>query len=604
MTTSEWSVENQRGKFFLVSTAIEDTWPREDSIIFLGGWCLRYYRKNEWRNLNYSVADYHWDDRTRIPKDLAYISDLYEAVLPQLAVKLNSIHGVEYSTRYWRIVVGWWLFLFCQIYFDRWHMIRNVAREHPGIRMMRIPSLDSPPALPDMAAFLSAISGDRWNERLYADIAEEWTDIEVTPLPVVPTEGDLGLEDTDGDSPQRLSTRKRILATRESLLDWVGRRGIFTGQSVSLHSDYLRSSERWKLQFLLHQMPFRSRFRLLPRTPVDGNWRGWELSPDSEGLFEEAIAAAVSQHLPTCFLEGYRKASMESETSNFPRNPKVVMTANSFSTDDRWKLWAAKTCELGAKLVIAQHGGHYGVGAWSATQMNEIANSDRFLSWGWEDPTEPRVCPAPATKLIGMRKRGPRRTGRCLQVTASLPRQSYALYGVPVGPQFASYLDDQLLFAAGLSEAVRSELLVRLVSVDYGWDVQQRWADAEPTIQTDSGGTSMSELLIDTRLYVATYNATTFLESFTQGIPTVMFWNPQYWELSADAQPRFDQLRRAGVLFDDPVSCARHVSAIWDDVPTWWASPEVQVAVTEFCRNYAYVGPRPLRELKKALTQW
>jgi putative transferase (TIGR04331 family) len=588
----------------LASTAIEETWSGDEETLFLGDWCLRYSRRHQWEGLDFSVAEYHWDDRLRIPLDLAYVGGLYEAMLPKLARRLNDIHSVNYSTRYWRIVVGWWLFLFCQIFFDRWQMVQSAASGHPGLRMVRVPSLGSIPALPDMATFLSAISGDRWNERLYADIAEEWTEIEVTSLPLLLPESDLVFTEIDDDPPQRLPIRMRLLVRKEKLLGWVGHRSIFTGQRVSLQSDYLRRSERWKFQFLLHQMPSRSRIRRLPDVPARPDQRLWELPSDSQDLFECALAAAVPKHLPTCYLEGYSQASRNAETSDFPRRPRVVMTANAYSSDDRWKLWAARRCEAGAKLVVAQHGGHYGTGAWSATQMHEIAISDRYLSWGWADPAETRVCPAPATKLIGMERRVPLRAGRCLQVTASLPRQSYALYSVPVGPQVQDYIDDQLSFAGALSEEVRADLLVRLYPQDYGWDLAERWADAEPSIETDSGRRSISELLVDTRLYVATYNATTFLESFTQGIPTVMFWDPRYWELSADAQPRFDQLRRAGVLFDDPVSCARHVSAIWDDVPTWWSSPEVQVAVTEFCRNYAYVGPRPLRELKKALTQW
>jgi putative transferase (TIGR04331 family) len=178
------------------------------------------------------------------------------------------------------------------------------------------------------------------------------------------------------------------------------------------------------------------------------------------------------------------------------------------------------------------------------------------------------------------------------------------MYSVPIGPQVQGYLDDQLLFAAGLTDAVRADLLVRLSPQDYYWDIEARWQDADPSITLDSGQRDIGELLNDTRLYVATYNATTFLESFTQGIPTVIFWNPAHWELSVEAQPYFDTLRRALIFFDDPVACAQHVNSIWNDVPGWWASDAVQSAVEQFTARFAYVGPRPLRELRSALIKW
>jgi len=236
--------------------------------------------------------------------------------------------------------------------------------------------------------------------------------------------------------------------------------------------------------------------------------------------------------------------------------------------------------------------------------MSAIAMSDRYLSWGWSDADQPSVCPGPATRLIGMKKRPSKSDGICLQVTTSVHRYHGLMLSMPLGPEMKHYLDDQLEFAASLSTPVRTELIVRLPPQDFGWDLMARWDDADPEITTDNGRLNFDDLLKRTRLYVATYNATTFLESFTQGIPTVMFWNPKQWELADAAKPYFELLRQASILFDDPVSCAQHINAIWEDVPGWWSTPQVSEAVRIFCTQYAYVGRRPLRELRTALSDW
>jgi putative transferase (TIGR04331 family) len=178
------------------------------------------------------------------------------------------------------------------------------------------------------------------------------------------------------------------------------------------------------------------------------------------------------------------------------------------------------------------------------------------------------------------------------------------MFSAPIGPQVHDYIEDQFRFAAALNVSVREDLLVRLYHRDYGWDLQQRWQDREPTIATDPGRQRLDRILREARLYVATYNATTFLESFTQGIPTVIFWDPEFWELSIEAKPYFDVLRQTGILFDDPVTCATMVNSIWDDVPAWWKSSEVQSAVRVFSERFAYVGEKPLSRLKNALTDW
>ena len=588
---------------FLVTSALEATWPADEPIVFLGEWCLRYSRRDVWSALDYSVAPYHWDDRAQIPTDLEYISNVYEALLPELAQALNDIHGVSYSVRYWRIVVGWWLFYFAQIFFDRWQVMQAADRAYPNARMLRMPAVPAVPASSDMTEFLEATTGAAWNERLSADIAERWTGIQVD---IVDDTSAFEIGSGNGFSidPPTPSVRSRIYTRVTRVMDWFGRRRMFHGEGVALHSDYLRRPEKVKLALMLRQIPSMGLPARLPWSPVDSEQRKWVLATPDAAAFASALAELVPEYLPACYLEGYGESSKLAEASSSMRIPSVIMTANAFSSDDRWRMWASSKCELGAKLVIAQHGGHYGVGAWSASQMHEIAISDRYLSWGWNDVSQPKVYPAPATKLIGLKRRKPSRAGRCLQVTASLPSRSYWMYSVPVGPQVEGYIADQMAFAASLSNEVREFLHVRLFPTDWGWNFADRWRDADPSIETDSGRRPIRELLAETRLYVATYNATTFLESFTQGIPTVMFWNPEFWELSDAAIPYFEALRQASVLFDDPVTCAAHVNSIWDDVPTWWESEGVQSAVRTFKDQFAYTGQRPLRELKAALTQW
>lgn len=570
----------------LVSTASEETWPTDERVVFLGRWCLRYSRRDKWSKLDYVVARYHWDDRARIPHDLAYISGVYEKLLPQLAHLLNEIHGVHYSVRYWRIVVGWWLFYFAQIAFDRWQVVLDAYSDFPEAKLLRIESSDEIPASPDMATFIEAMVDDAWNERLFADLVERWTSIPVAYV--------------------RSAAVPIGTVEKSTMVDSVApsRSRSFRETGVALHSGYLRRSKRVKLELLLRQVPSIESNLPIPKAKADSLQREWVLDVSDCDQFTKVFAELIPKYLPTCYLEGYPEALAKAGVDGRKRTPRVVMSANAFSSDDRWKMWAGLQCERGAKLVIAQHGGHYGTAAWSASQMHEIAISDRYLSWGWRDPGNPKVRPAPGTKLIGMRRRRPANQGSCLQVVTSFPRQSYWMFSSPVGPQCQGYFDDQFTFAASLSSEVRDELIVRLYSSSHGWDQEQRWQNEEPDIATDDGRGEISDLLDHTRLYVATYNATTFLESFTQGIPTVMFWNPAFWELSESAKPFFDLLRDAKVFFDDPVTCAAHVNSIWEDVPGWWDSADVQEAVNKFRAQYAFVGPRPLRDLKAALTEW
>jgi len=111
----------------------------------------------------------------------------------------------------------------------------------------------------------------------------------------------------------------------------------------------------------------------------------------------------------------------------------------------------------------------------------------------------------------------------------------------------------------------------------------------------------LNSYLRNTKLYISTYNATTFLEAFKSNIPTVIFWDPNFWEVNEEAQCYFKFLAEAKIFFDNPGKAADHVNNIWSDVPFWWNSKEVRFAISKFIDQYAYTGSNPLKEFSAAI---
>ena len=86
-------------KRFLVTTALEETWPNDPEIpvLFLGEWCRIYSRRERWSIMNAEVLSYHWDDRQKLYNDYQYLNDHYEIALQALQKQLNEIHRVDHS---------------------------------------------------------------------------------------------------------------------------------------------------------------------------------------------------------------------------------------------------------------------------------------------------------------------------------------------------------------------------------------------------------------------------------------------------------------------------------------------------------------------------
>jgi putative transferase (TIGR04331 family) len=311
----------------------------------------------------------------------------------------------------------------------------------------------------------------------------------------------------------------------------------------------------------------------------------------------------LSMQIPTIYLEGYKKLQSQVAGLAWPDKPRLIFTSNAYNSDDVFKAWAAEKVEFGAPLVIGQHGGHYGVGRWSFTEDHEYKISDCYLSWGWSDESHPKV--KPVGQLKGKRPLGVRHAKQpsALLVTYAMPRYSYWMYSTPVASQWFYYLEDQIRFVESLPKRIQDSLMVRLYPSDYGWGQFNRWRNRFPTLQLDTGGLDINRLIRRSRIYISTYNATTFLESFTMNVPTVIFWNPNYWELRDSAIPFFEELKKVGIFHERPESAASHVAAIWDDVDAWWTSLEVKAVREKFCRHYSNLPDDLLNRLNCALQE-
>jgi putative transferase (TIGR04331 family) len=582
-------------KRVLVTTALEETWPDDGPVLFLGEWCRLYSRKNRWSGMDAEVLPYHWDDRAKLYSDYQYLQGFYEKLLADLAGQLNRIHGVDHGTRYWRILIGPWLGSFIQMLFDRWCSIQQAVSQYELLEAIILTRPENTLIPNDMDGFIRLFLEDEWNECIYAAILQEFT-----PVPCIRRIR----QDVLGMSKEKPATSwkrrvKRILASGYARAASTMTRD----QDAFFLATYLPSGDEMKLHRRLRQVP--QLWRTIPpvQVAVDDSQRKWVLPEAGGSGFETCVRALIPRQIPAAYLEGYNQLVEQTAALPWPKQPKLIWTTSSEIADDVFKAWAAQKVERGSPLVIGQHGGHYGMGRWSFTEEHQLAISDCYLSWGWIDRDQPKVVPVGQLKCkLPLGVRHAEQSGALL-VTAVHPRYSYWLYSTPVASQWLDYFSDQFAFVEHLPKAIQDALTVRLYSQDWKWSQVSRWHDRFPSLQLDKGRSDINDLIRQSRLYISTYNATTYLESFTMNVPTVIYWNQSHWELRASAVPYFEELKRVGIFHETPESAARHVAAIWDNVDAWWKSPAVGEVIECFKERYCRLPDDLLGRVEHALRE-
>jgi putative transferase (TIGR04331 family) len=579
---------------FLIKTSDQRFWKTDDKIIFLGGWCKTYANRNAWENLDYKVVPYHWDDRAQLFQDYQYLNKVYEKYLQIISKKINILHGTDHSYRYWRIVLGPWLHYFIAVVFDRYQTLKTACQSYQ-ITDTILPDLDGDSWIPEgMVQFCSYSESDAYNEYIYSEIIRN---LALCPHSIIPST-------IFGSNDKAILDNKKMLFSihniKEKIKIWLHKTNRYRNPLYVLVNPYFSLFDQIKFQLKLGQIPTLY-FRLpLKYIKIKNKKLRFKLDfVDGNSQFEKLLDYLIPKQIPKAYIEYYDTIQKEN-LKYFSTKAKVINTSTSYNSDDYFKIWAADMTDKGSKLVISQHGGHFFTGLWSWFEEHQFAISDCFVTWGKSLKNEKKLYFLPAGKLMSAKHRlKPRNNGKILLVLCSAPRFSSWMYSIPVASQLNNYFNDQVAFCHYLTGDILKLLRVRFYMHDYGWGEKEKILKFGSGIKKAKSGQSMIKQLNNSRLFIGTYNATTYLETFAGNFPTILFWNPKYWEIRPEAQKYFDALRAVGILHDTPESASNKVNEIYMDPSSWWESEEVQGAKNMFCKYFAMTDSNYLNKWKK-----
>jgi len=586
-------------KLHLITTADEQTWPEDKNqpVLFLGEWCKLYSRKGNWEKLDSEThLCHHWNDRDKLYADYQAMQLIHEKILPILADKLNEIHQVNYSLRYWRILVGPWLGVFISVLFDRYSVLKSVFSDDKKYSCTFIKRDDFSFVPHDMRDFENFKSRDDWNELIYSQlITEYWAD-KVEATWVIENKNHGFKKETSAKIKRKMRNRKIVAFIKQLYI---------SNNSYFFIGSYLPSKVQPALQRRLGQVV--NAWRPLPSPTIEHSadtreqWKVLDIGAVTD--FERALQVMIPLHIPTLYLEGYKALSTAVKKLPWPKNPKAIFTSNSFWLDDMFKAWAASKTEIGTPLVIGQHGGTYGDGLFFWLKTHETKIADKWLSWGWSDEAQKNIIPIANLRIIGSQvDYNPK--GGVVMIETGMYRYHSLMISAPVASQWLDYFNDQQTFLSELPDALQQRVLLRLDRRTGEWMGGERhWHEVMPKVVIDAGVNNMKETIQNSRLCIVTYDATAHLETLAWNVPTIMFWNPEHWEINEQAKPYFDMLESVGIFHTTPQGAAQQMIKVWDNVESWWQSDKVQQARSTFVAQYSATPENALDLLKEVLVE-
>jgi putative transferase (TIGR04331 family) len=582
----------------LVTTALREFWPQSGSVLLLSPGCLPFPADlpsgSPWEVKG--IVQDPWDSQNNAIRASKEIEVICDRLLPALAYRMNLIHGTSYSERYWRILLGIWLQSYVAVLYDRYNRLLN-ARAELGV--FKTIGLDEScfivPA--NTLEYVYEVTDDRYNLQIYTRLCNS------LHIPLIEVR-----------KPYAAPNPQKILQLQHCRFKNIYRNILIT--SYFMAQKVIASQAKVILRSSYHSRTFNLMLTLATGCKVwDFVDRPCTISVGSEvnsqmrnalrffqdeaSEFEKVIAEYLHLDVPKVYVENYESLSKYSTELYGGMRPKVIVSMNSWWFDEAFKHWAACCAEKGALLVGGQHGGNYGIDKnyWGENHEKKIV--DKYFTWGWSEIRNPKVVPTAASKLINIKKRPNKISGRGILFTGT----AQARFNVGIMKDFADYLNWQYRFFKSVSPNLIEEIRVRLHYADYGWGIKRRLEKAFPKLEYETWNRPFRQSLNGCRLLVCDHLSTTFAEALASNVPTVVFWNEDATPIRETANPFINELKNCRILHDTPESAAAWIDKVYSNLEDWWLLGQTQRTVLKFCSKYARTSETPLRDWVLLLNQ-
>lgn len=555
----------------LATTANEEFWDKNCKIIFLHEGCKLYTRKHIWQNLDSEVFSFQLDTAEKIHAAIQERERIYEKVLPEITEILNRFHGIQKKPRYYKILLGAWLRSFIGQLYEKFWTLSELRHLYPDCDTLLLPQDQFYIPL-DYYDYTYHIHGDEYSLQLYSQILEFFGGNRKYHRLNTPISQPAFYEKNSGAR----SKLYHLMALVQHGLNRI------------LHSKKLVITSPYYSRIEMLGFAFHSRFKYILD---DFSWHikipavlnrsartSLKLSyANSE--FERLISKILFSHLPFIYLEGF-KTMRALVKQKFSSKIDATFTANALGTNSSYSFFQAENESV--TILAHQHGGGFGFFEDYCPEVSERENSQRFYSWGWKEKNT-RILPHPK---LNSRVNTNSHKNNILLVLEEVSRYWYRLTYYPIGSAFFnSYLKALTTFIENLDTKFNVNL--RPYPGDFGWSVNQRLQDHFTNRHWHIVEGDFNQAISEAKLCVIGNFSTSFLDTLSKNIPTVVFYDPKIYRFRKEAQKHVERLIEVGIFHDKAENAAQFINEIFHHPDDWWNKDYVQKVRSEFVEHYA-----------------
>jgi putative transferase (TIGR04331 family) len=312
----------------------------------------------------------------------------------------------------------------------------------------------------------------------------------------------------------------------------------------------------------------------------------------------------IPKILPKSLVEGYSKNCFNNKKKILARF-KMLFAYPSLC--DVRNIFIAQQVESGSKIAYFQHGGGYGQAKVFPHEVNEIETSDYFFTWGWSNNVYKKKTDI--KKIVKFfhvnrfnKKVNFKKNDKILLVLDNFPYNFIYFRSNPISLQSRFYLDRIKKFILNLDLNLRKKLIVRCYPHNYGvYDFYNILKNSFKDIEIDDGSSNILRLYKKVKCCVFAQNSTSYLESVNLNIPTITFWDDNFYETRSSFKWFMTKHLKNKFYHKTPVEAANFLNTNYDILEKWWSKLNQKKYFQSFVSNYLN---QDVERSKKKLTNF
>ena len=549
----------------LIITRIDNLKNNKSSKIYLGNFS---YTFNEILDQNIKISHSN-NDLISKEKNFLYIKKLKRRILPVLKNHLNYIHQTKYNVDFWNIYLGTWLENFLHVVYDRWIYTDKIKKEK-NFNTQNL-KFDKNILIPNETIDSKLLwENELWNHNLFLSIIQYRFKKKIKKL------------------FSRKIKKKTIIKIKKSREE-----RIFKKKNLTLFilTKLFKPKKKNKLIFLdnfnykfqlstffkIFEIPkFISSIPILDRK-FDLNIRNKKLNFNCYSEFEKFLSKNISKHLPLSSIENFKKHI--NHIFNKFYTSKNYVTSNFWALNDLYKIHLA--LNKNSNKIFLQHGGVYGQIKYNISELNEIEISDYFLTWGWSKSFKSKYTQKKDSKkivdfystLLKDKKYKPKKNNnKILIILDNIPEFNTENSSKYNAITYKNYLRDIIKFIKNLKQNLKSKIIVRLYSQDYKKNIYNILKNKFPQISFQRSDKNIYEAFNESKFCIIANNSTSFLEAYSNNVPTILFWTPKTFLPRENVKKILKEAKKLKLFFDKPENLANFLNNDKNDFEKVWKS--------------------------------